>query len=202
MAPKKTTTAKPLEKRLFKNQAAWHAWLEKHHAEPDGMWLQIAKKGSGIASVTYPEALDVALCFGWIDGQVLPHDEKCFLRKFTPRRGKSLWSKINRTKAEALIRAGRMHAAGQRAIDEAQADGRWDTAYDASRSATIHPDLQAALDKNKAAAAFFAKLDRTNRYSVLYRVQTARSPELRARRIAGIIAMLKEKKVFHPRLLK
>ena len=191
-----------MTKRLFKNQAAWHAWLEKHHAEPDGLWLHLAKKGSGIAGLTYFEALDVALCFGWIDGQTYPHDDKTFLRKFTPRRGKSLWSKINRTKAEALIKAGRMRPAGQRAIDEARADGRWDTAYDASRSATVHPELQAALDKSKAAAAFFAKLDRTNRYSVLYRVQTARSPELRAKRIADIIAMLKEKRVFHPRLLK
>ena len=202
MASKKTAASKPMTKRLFKNQAAWHAWLEKHHAEPDGLWLQFAKKGSGIASVTYFEALDVALCFGWIDGQTYPHDDKSFLRKFTPRRAKSLWSKINRSKAEALIAAGRMHPAGQRAIDDARADGRWDTAYDASRSATIHPDLQAALDKNKAAAAFFSKLDRTNRYSVLFRVQTARSPELRAKRIADIIGMLKEKRVFHPRLLK
>jgi uncharacterized protein YdeI (YjbR/CyaY-like superfamily) len=199
---KKTATSKPMVKRLFKNQAAWHAWLLKNHEQPDGVWLHFAKKNAGAATVTYVDALDSALCFGWIDGQTMPHDDRTFLRKFTPRRARSLWSKINRVKAESLIKNGKMQPAGLRQIETARADGRWETAYDSAKSATVPPDLQAALDKSARAAAFFAKLDRTNRYSVLWRVQTARTPALRAKRITEIVAMLKLKKVFHPEFLK
>jgi len=189
-------------KRLFKSQAHWHAWLEKNHLEPDGVWVHFAKKGTGAVTVTYPEALETALCFGWIDGQTKTHDEKTFVRKFTPRRARSVWSKINREKAEALIKSGRMKSAGLQAIEKARADGRWDTAYDSARTITVPPDFQAALDKSKSATAFFAKLDRANRYSVLWRIQTARTGELRAKRIASIVAMLTKKETFHPELLK
>jgi uncharacterized protein YdeI (YjbR/CyaY-like superfamily) len=189
-------------KRLFKSQADWHAWLEKNHAEPEGVWLHFAKKGTEAVTVSYPEALDTALCFGWIDGQTNTHDEKTFVRKFTPRRARSVWSKINRDKAEALIKNGRMKAAGLKEIEKARADGRWDTAYDSAKTISVPPDFQAALDKSKQAAAFFTKLVRGNRYSVLWRIQTARTPELRAKRIAEIIAMLKKKETFHPELQK
>jgi len=199
---KKITEPKPMVKRLFKSQAHWHAWLEKNHLEPDGVWVHFAKKGTGAVTVTYPEALETALCFGWIDGQTKTHDEKTFVRKFTPRRARSVWSKINREKAEALIKSGRMKSAGLQAIEKARADGRWDTAYDSARTITVPPDFQAALDKSKSATAFFAKLDRANRYSVLWRIQTARTGELRAKRIASIVAMLTKKETFHPELLK
>ena len=153
-------------------------------------------------TVTYDQALETALCFGWIDAQVKTHDDKTFVRKFTPRRVRSVWSKVNRAKAEALIKSGKMRPAGLSQIEAARADGRWDTAYDSAKTATVPADLQAALDKSAQAAAFFTTLDRTNRYSVLWRVQTARTPALRAKRISELVAMLKSKKVFHPKLLK
>jgi uncharacterized protein YdeI (YjbR/CyaY-like superfamily) len=195
---KKTAVPKPMVKKLFKSQAHWHAWLEKNHEEPDGVWVHFGKKGSGSATVTYDEALETALCFGWIDGQLRTHDEKTFVRKFTPRRARSVWSKVNVAKAEKLIEAGRMQAAGLKAIERAKTGGEWDRAYDSGRSATVSPDFQAALDKSKSASAFFAKLDGANRYAMLWRIQTARTPVLRAKRIAEIIAMLKKKETFHP----
>src|SRR5271155_3286715 len=191
MKRKATAAAKPMVKRLFKSQAQWHAWLEKNHEKPEGLWLHFAKKGTGAVTVSYFEALETALCFGWIDGQTKTHDEKTFVRKFTPRRARSVWSKVNREKAESLIKSGHMKPAGMRAIERARADGRWDTAYDSARTITVPPDFQAALDKSKSATAFFARLDRANRYSVLWRIQTARTTELRAKRIASIVAMLK-----------
>jgi uncharacterized protein YdeI (YjbR/CyaY-like superfamily) len=191
-------TAKPMVKKLFKSQAHWHAWLEKNHEDPDGVWVHFAKKGAATVTVSYDEALETALCFGWIDGQLRTHDEKTFVRKFTPRRARSIWSKVNVAKAEKLIDAGRMKAAGLKAIETAKKGGEWDRAYDSGRTAAISPDFQAALDKAKSAAAFFAKLDGTNRYAMLWRIQTARTPILRAKRIAEIIAMLKKKETFHP----
>jgi uncharacterized protein YdeI (YjbR/CyaY-like superfamily) len=202
MVKKKTAAPKPTIKRLFKNQAAWHAWLEKNHEDPDGIWLHFAKKGAGAVTVTYDEALETALCFGWIDGQLRTHDDETFVRKFTPRRARSIWSKVNRAKAERLINSGRMKPAGLRAIDRAREGGEWDGAYDSSRTANVSPEFQKALDKSKRASAFFAKLDSANRYAVLWRVQTARSAELRAKRIAEIIAMLEKRETFHPRTLK
>jgi uncharacterized protein YdeI (YjbR/CyaY-like superfamily) len=201
---KKSPTAalKPIVKRLFKDQAAWHAWLEKHHEDPEGIWLHIAKKNSGVATVTYDEALETALCFGWIDGQLRAHDAKTFVRKFTPRRGRSIWSKVNRAKAERLIETGRMKPAGLRAIERAREGGEWDGAYDSARTSTVPPDLQAALDKNKAAAAFFTKLDGTNRYAVLWRIQTARSAAARASCIEKIVGMLAKNETFHPKASK
>jgi uncharacterized protein YdeI (YjbR/CyaY-like superfamily) len=195
---KKAAPPKPMVKRLFKNQAAWRAWLEKNHGDPEGVWLHIAKKNSGAVTVSYDEALETALCFGWIDGQLRTHDDKTFVRKFTPRRARSIWSKVNRAKAERLIKSGHMQPAGLRAIERAREGGEWDGAYDSSRTASVSPDFQKALDKSKPAAAFFAKLDSANRYAFLWRIQTARSAELRAKRIDEVMAMLKKQETFHP----
>ena len=151
---KKKSAPEPAVKRVFKTQAAWHCWLEKNHEDPEGLWLHFAKKGSGVATVTYDEALETALCFGWIDGQLRTHDERTFVRKFTPRRARSVWSKINRTKAEKLIESGRMRPPGLKAIERAREGGEWDRAYDSARTATPPADFKAALDKNKRAAAF------------------------------------------------
>ncbi|HEX7690641.1 MAG TPA: YdeI/OmpD-associated family protein [Burkholderiaceae bacterium] len=168
--------------------AAFDAWLARHHASSDGTWLQLAKAGT--PGLRYAEALEVALCHGWIDGQKKSLDAQHFLQRFTPRRARSLWSKINRDKALALIAAGRMRPAGLAQVEAAKADGRWDDAYDGARSAQVPPDLQAALDARPAARAFFATLDGTNRYAVLWRVQTAKKPETRARRIEQLVGML------------
>jgi len=182
---------------LFRNARAFETWLKKHHATSDGVWLQIAKKGAAQPSVTYVEAIDVALCWGWIDGQKRPLDAQHFLQRFTPRRARSIWSKINVAKVAVLVEAGRMQAAGQAQVDAAKADGRWDKAYDGARAATVPDDLRLALDANPAAQAFFATVDATNRYAVLWRVQTAVKPETRARRIAQLVEMLARGETFH-----
>jgi len=158
----------------------------------------MAKKDSGIASVNHPEALEVALCYGWIDGQRKAEDDKYFLQRFTPRTLRSTWSKINRDKALKLIEEGRMQPAGLAEVDRARSDGRWDAAYDAQSVATVPPDLQAALNANPKAAAFFAKLDSRNRYAVLFRTQGAKKPETRARRIAQFVEMLAKGEKIHP----
>ena len=199
---KKAAAPKRVVKRLFKTQANWHAWLERNHAKPDGVWMHFAKKGSGAVTCSYDEALETALCFGWIDGQLKTHDEKTFVRKFTPRRARSIWSKVNRAKAERLIEAGRMTPAGRRAIERARAGGEWERAYDSARTATIPPDFRSALDKSRPAAAFFAKLDGANRYAMLWRIQTSRSRAARAKRIAELVGMLRKKETFHPWALK
>jgi uncharacterized protein YdeI (YjbR/CyaY-like superfamily) len=183
----------------FADQEGWRAWLADNHASaPEGVWLQIAKKASGIESVDHPQALDVALCFGWIDGQRKGLDETHYLQRFTPRRSRSIWSKINRTKVEALIASGDMQPAGLAEIEKAKADGRWDAAYDGHRASTVPDDLAAAFADNPAAAAFFATLDSTNRYAILYRLQTAKKPETRARRLAQFVEMLSEQRTIHP----
>ncbi|HEX2274776.1 MAG TPA: YdeI/OmpD-associated family protein [Acidimicrobiales bacterium] len=176
----------------FESQAAWEQWLADHHATVNGVWVKMAKKASGIPTVTHAEALEVALCYGWIDGQRNRFDEQWFIQRFTPRRSRSKWSKINRAKAEQLIRDGRMQPAGLREIERARADGRWDAAYDAPSVATVPDDLQRALDENPAAAAFFATLNRQNRLAIIYQVQDAKRPETRARRMERFIAMLNE----------
>jgi len=178
--------------------AEWEAWLAAHHGEQDGVWLRFAKKGSGATTVTYDEALEVALCWGWIDTQVRRIDERYYAQRFTPRRARSPWSKRNREKAEALIQAGRMKAAGLAAIEQAQGDGRWEQAYDSQSKASVPEDLQKELDRNPKAAAFFATLDSANRYAVLYRVQEAKKPETRARRIEKFIGMLNRGEKVHP----
>jgi len=173
----------------FASRDDWAAWLEEHHEETDGIWLQIAKKGSGVPSVTQREAVEVALCFGWIDGQAKPGDDAHWLQRFTPRRARSRWSKINRDRATALVERGEMRPAGLREIERARADGRWDAAYDSPRTATVPDDLAAALDTEDGARAFFDALDATNRYAILHRIQDAKRPETRARRIAKYAAM-------------
>ena len=174
----------------FPSREAWESWLEAEHARSDGVWLKIAKKGSGIETVTHPEALEAALCFGWIDARREALDERWFLQRFTPRRPRSRWSKRNRDAALELIERGAMRPAGLREVERARADGRWEAAYDAQSTAAIPGDLQRELDRDPRAAAFFAGLDSRNRYSILYRIQEAKRPETRARRIAKFVAML------------
>lgn len=183
---------------LFADQQAWTEWLDANHPNSPGLWLRLAKKDSGLSSVSYAEALDVALCYGWIDGQKRSADEQTWLQKFTPRGKKSVWSKINVDKVAALIEQGRMRPAGQAAIDLARADGRWEAAYDSQKNASVPEDLQAALDASPAAAAFYATLNGTNRYAILFRVQTAKKPETRAKRIRDFIAMLERNEKLYP----
>lgn len=170
----------------------WERWLEAHHAESEGVWLKFAKKGTAASSVTYAEALTVALCFGWIDSQSKRLDDDFYVQRFTPRRARSNWSKINCARALELIEQGRMRPAGLREVQAAQADGRWEAAYDPPSTATVPDDLQAALDQNPAAQAFFAQLDSRNRYAILHRIQTVKRPETRQKRIAETINMLNE----------
>jgi uncharacterized protein YdeI (YjbR/CyaY-like superfamily) len=184
--------------RSFEDQEAWFSWLRKNHAKSSGVWLRIAKKGTTVRSVSYQEAVEAALCFGWIDGQKKSDDENCWLQRFTPRSEKSVWSKINREKALRLIELGLMQAAGLREVERAKRDGRWERAYDSPSSATIPADFQAALDDTPKAKAFFATLDRRNRYAVLYRIQTARKAETRARRIRQFTEMLARHEKIHP----
>jgi uncharacterized protein YdeI (YjbR/CyaY-like superfamily) len=190
--------APSLETRAFPSVAEWEAWLREHHATAPGVWIRFARKGSGIASVTYMEALQEALRFGWIDGQARAVDESWYEQRFTPRRARSIWSKRNREFALALIEAGRMEPAGLRELERAKADGRWDAAYDAPSTATVPDDLRAALDASPDAAAFFATLNSQNRYAILHRIQTARRPETRARRIEQFVAMLARGETLHP----
>ncbi len=182
----------------FASADAWAAWLHEHHAASEGLWLKLAKKGTDVASVTYAEAVEVALTYGWIDGQARRHDEQHWLQRFTPRRARSKWSKVNRARATELIERGAMQPAGLREVERAKADGRWDAAYDAPSTATVPDDLQQELDRNEAARAFFATLDATNRYAILHRIQDAKRPETRVRRIETFVAMLAEGRKIYP----
>jgi uncharacterized protein YdeI (YjbR/CyaY-like superfamily) len=182
---------------LFASKQELEAWLEENHAGAGGLWLKIAKKGSGVESVNYAEALELALCFGWIDSQKRGFDEAFFLQRFTPRRPRGKWSQINRTKAEELIAAGTMRPAGLAEVKAAKADGRWDAAYAGQRAATVPDDLKQELDRNKAAAEFFATLDSANRYAILYRLQEAKKPETREKRLRKFIAMLERGEKIH-----
>ena len=182
----------------FPSADDWDAWLAENHAASDGLWIRIAKKASGIPTVAYPEVLEVAISHGWIDGQRRALDDTWFLQKFTPRRARSRWSKINREKAVALIEAGRMKPAGLLEVERAKADGRWDAAYESPRNISVPPDLQAELDADPRARKFFESLDSQNRYAILYRLQDAKRPETRARRLAQFVAMLKEGRKLHP----
>jgi len=183
---------------LFADRTAFRAWLSAHHASQAGLWLRIAKAASPLQSVTYAEALALALCFGWIDGQRRRHDAESFLQKFTPRQKRSPWSKRNREHVERLIAAGEMHPAGLAAVAAAKADGRWARAYDSPGTATVPGDLQAALDEHPEAGAFFATLTGARRYAILYRIQTAVKPETRARRVAEFVAMLRRREALRP----
>jgi len=162
------------------------------------VWLKIAKKGSGIESVTYHQAVEVALCYGWIDGQVRKFDEHHYLQRFTPRRPRSRWSKVNREKVTKLIEGGEMKPAGLREVERARADGRLDAAYDSPSTATVPEDLRRELEKNEGARRFFSELDGRNRYAILYQIQEAKRPETRARRIARYVAMLAEREKPYP----
>lgn len=181
----------------FDSAGSFEQWLRQHHSSSDGVWLEIAKPGAAEATVSYAEAVEIALCHGWIDGQKKALDASCWLQRFTPRRPRSLWSKVNRAKAEALIAAGRMQAGGHAEIERAKADGRWDAAYDSARTAAVPTELQAALDAQPKAKAFFSTLDAANRYAVLWRVQTAKRAETRARRIETLVAMLARGEKIH-----
>lgn len=186
-----------LDVRPFASADAWHRWLEEHHEDSPGLWVMIAKKDSGIASVHYPDVLESALCFGWIDGHRRARDEQYFLQRFTPRRARSRWSQINRETAERLIVEGRMAPAGLTEVERARADGRWDAAYAGQRTMEIPPDLQRELDARPDAAAFFAGLSSQNRYAILYRLHDAKKPETRARRLATFVAMLEAGETLH-----
>jgi uncharacterized protein YdeI (YjbR/CyaY-like superfamily) len=178
----------------FESREAWDQWLAKHHATTADVWLKIAKKASGIASVSYDEAVEVALCYGWIDGQMRSLDTDFYVQRFTPRAQRSKWSKLNRERATKLIDAGAMKPAGLREVERAKADGRWDAAYDAPSTATVPDDLREALARNRRAEEFFATLDSRNRYAILHRIQDAKKPETRQRRIEQFVATLAEGK--------
>ena len=184
--------------KLFKDKQTFAKWLEKNHDRSDGLWLQIAKKESGVKSVSYVEAIDVALCYGWIDGKKDKYDESSWLQRFTRRGPKSIWSKINREKATNLISGGHMKLAGLAAIQSAKDDGRWIGAYDSHSTATVPDDFQAELDKSPEASEFFDALNRTNRYAILFRIQTAKKSETREKRIQQFIQMLKQREKIHP----
>jgi uncharacterized protein YdeI (YjbR/CyaY-like superfamily) len=190
-------THKDLPALLFKTQAEWTNWLEQNHSRDQGVWLKFAKKNSGESSVNYEEALEGALCYGWIDAVVNKLDDKFYLQKFTPRRPKSIWSKRNVAKVEALIKAGKMQPPGQAAVEAAKEDGRWDQAYESAANATVPEDFEAALKMSPVAREFFDTLSKTNRYAVIWRIQTAKKPETRAAKIAQMVAMLERGEKLH-----
>jgi uncharacterized protein YdeI (YjbR/CyaY-like superfamily) len=191
MAPEENQT------RAFASSRAWETWLARNHAKSPGIWLQIYKKGSGQRSVTYAEALDVALCYGWIDSQKRPKDEVSWLQRFGPRRPRGAWSRINTRHAERLIAAGRMKPAGLAEIEAARRDGRWQRAYDPPSAASVPTDFLRALARNKKAQSFFEGLSRANVYAIAYRLQTAKKPETREKRMRAILAMLARGEALH-----
>ena len=182
----------------FETQQDWEAWLKEHHTDTRGIWLKIAKKETGILSLSYSEALESALCYGWIDGQKASSDDQYWLQKFTPRAPKSIWSKVNCDKATALLASGRMQPAGRRQLELAQADGRWESAYESQSKATIPTDFQSELDANQQAKDFFSTLDSRNRYAILFRIQTAKRLETRSARIQKFIEMLSQHRSIYP----
>jgi uncharacterized protein YdeI (YjbR/CyaY-like superfamily) len=182
----------------FEQQNSWEDWLSQNHGNVAGVWLRLAKKDSKIPTLTHAEALETALCFGWIDAQKKPENADAWLQRFTPRGKRSSWSKINCQKATALLACGRMKDSGLREMQRAKADGRWESAYDSPRSATIPEDFQAALDKSAKAKAFYATLESRNRYAILYRIQTVKKPATRARKINEFITMLEKHEKIHP----
>lgn len=181
----------------FATRAHWRRWLTRNGAKSEGVWMRFAKKGSAEKTISYDEAVEEALCFGWIDSQVRKLDDNFYLQRFTPRRPRGVWSKINVERVERMIAADRMTETGMREVEAAKADGRWKQAYVGSATAETHPDLVAALKKNKAARDFFASLNKTNRYSVIWRVETARTEAIRAKRIAQLVEMLARGETFH-----
>ncbi len=191
-------TAADQPTKSFATQRAFETWLARNHDRSDGIWLTIARKASGVRSVTYAEAVEVALCYGWIDGQGKRFDDDQYVQRFTPRRARSRWSKINRDRAMGLVECGRMQPAGLREIERAKADGRWEAAYDSPKTMVVPHDLRDALGRDKKADAAFAALDGRNRYAILFQVHDAKRPETRARRIAKFVTMLSEGKKLYP----
>jgi uncharacterized protein YdeI (YjbR/CyaY-like superfamily) len=187
--------------KTFRSSTEWKRWLHREHAGANAVWLRFFKKDSGITGLTYAEALDEALCYGWIDGQARGLDETSYLQRFTPRRKQSPWSKINRGHVARLIKAKRMQPAGLAEVERAKRDGRWDAAYDAFGSAAAPDDFTAALAKNRKAKAFFATLSRQNVYAIYFRLQSSKRPETRAKRVAQFVEMLAEGRTFHPQKL-
>jgi uncharacterized protein YdeI (YjbR/CyaY-like superfamily) len=192
----KTKSDRPII--AFESQQAWNDWLAAEAADSEGLWLKLAKKSSGIASVSRSEAVDTALCHGWIDGQLDSFDDKYSLVRFTPRRQASKWSERNRSRALELIKLGQMLPAGMKEVERAQKDGRWGAAYAPQSTADVPDDLRAALAKNKKASKFFEALDRVNRYSILYRIHNAKKPETRAAHVKKFVAMLAAGETIHP----
>ena len=186
-----------MEVRSFPSTADLRAWLAKNHGKSNGIRLRIYKKASGVATISYAQALDQALCYGWIDGQKLPGDKESWLQTFTPRRPNGGWSKKNTEHAQRLIKSGAMAAAGLKEVDAAKTDGRWRAAYDSFGSASIPDDFLKRLAANKKAKAFFATLNKTNLYSIAYRLQTAKKPETREKRMQAIIERLARSEKFH-----
>jgi uncharacterized protein YdeI (YjbR/CyaY-like superfamily) len=191
-------SAKPEPELSFASPAEWTAWLDAEHESSAGVWIKLAKKGSGIASVSQQEAVEVALRYGWIDGQARSLDDQYWLQRYTPRRPRSRWSKRNRAKAIELIERGEMKPAGMREVERAKADGRWDAAYDPQSEAVVPDDLRLELERNPAARELFETLDSRNRYAILHRIQEAKRPETRARRISKLVEMLGEGRKPHP----
>lgn len=181
---------------LFETEKTWADWLSENLTST-GIWVRLAKKNSGVKSIDYFQALEVALCFGWIDGLKKTFDEVSWIQRFTPRKPASKWSKINKGKALKLIETGKMQPSGLAAIEISKTKGTWDTAYDSQKNTTVPDDLQAELDKNTEVAAFFKSLESVNRFAIIYRLQTTRTPELRAKKLAGFIEMLKRKEKIH-----
>jgi uncharacterized protein YdeI (YjbR/CyaY-like superfamily) len=196
MPPKATSAS--LSVLSFADPERWSKWLAEHHASSPGLWLKIAKKGSEAPSVTYAQALEVALIWGWIDGQKGKLDDAWWLQRFSRRGPKSIWSKINRDKAVALIEAGKMMPPGLLEVERAKKDGRWAAAYEGQKSATVPSDLAQALAANPRAARFFETLESYNRYAVLFRIHTAKKTETRARRIEKFVEMLAKHEKVHP----
>ena len=186
-----------ISSRSFKTSKEWRSWLTKHHATPEGIWLRFFKKASGVKSITYAEALDEALCFGWIDGQLKKYDAESWLQKFTPRRKKSVWSKRNRDDVARLIEERRMTAAGLKEVEMAKADGRWEGAYDSPKNMQVPADFLRELKKDKKAFAFFQTLNKANTYAVAWRLQTASKPETREKRMQAILQMFGQGKKLH-----
>ena len=182
----------------FESQAEWETWLRRNGTSSSGAWLRLAKKSAGQSTLSYAEAVESALCFGWIDGQKRAESERYWLQRFTPRAANSLWSKINKEKAQALIASGRMRPAGMREIDRAKQDGRWDAAYASARNSTVPDDLRRALAANPKANKFFATLNSRNRYAILFRIQNVKTPQTRARKIAQFVEMLSNGETFYP----
>ena len=191
-----TATSYPI--LSFRSAKEWEGWLDENHARSDGVWLRMFKKGSGKTSIKYEEALEVALCYGWIDSQAKGHDELSHVQKFTPRRARSVWSKKNTEHVERLTKAGRMRPAGLEAVESAKRDGRWERAYDSPSAATVPEDFLRELGRNERAAAFFATLNKTNTYAIAYRLQNAKKLETRERRMRAIIDMLERGEKFYP----